>query len=64
MSNFGISGIWKHPATTIPGFLASVLGVLVALGYLDQGTVPTIVSIGAPILIGIVGVLYKGPSNG
>jgi len=60
MGNFGISGIWKRPGTTIPGLLAAGLGVFVALGYIQQDTVPMVVSIAAPIIIGIVGVLYKG----
>lgn len=60
---FGISGIWKSPGTTIPGLLAALLGVAVALGWIDQAIVPKVVSIVAPILIGIMGMLFKGGAS-
>ena len=61
---FGISGIWQHPVSTVPGVVAALLGLGVALGWLKQEMVPQIVGIAAPIIIGVIGMLYKGKADG
>ena len=58
--NFGISGIWQHPQTTIPALLGGVGLIVVALGYCDSATWEKYATTIGAVAIALVGALYKG----
>lgn len=61
MSKFGLSGVFGHPASTIPAVLVGLGGVASALGWCDAITWERWAAIIGPGLIAIIGALYKGP---
>lgn len=60
MSRFGLSGVFDHPASTIPAVLVGIGGIVVALGWCDATTWERYAAIIGPVTITIIGALYKG----
>lgn len=58
--SFGISGIWKSPATTIPALLMGIGGIAAALGWCDAETWQKYSMVIGSALVAILGALYKG----
>jgi hypothetical protein len=64
MSKFGISGIWKSPATTIPAVLVGIGGIATALGWCDAESWQKYSTGIGSALIMVIGLLYKGSADG
>lgn len=59
--SLGISGIWQHPQSTVPGIIAGMVGVSVALGWVDSVNAEKIIGVVSLVVITVIGALYKGP---
>lgn len=60
VKNFGFSGIWEHPQSTVPGLVAGMVGICVAMGWIPQEYAGHIAAAVPPIIIAVIGILYKG----
>ena len=57
--NFGFSGIWNHPQSTIAGLVGGVGMIAVALGA-DPVVVAKVATGATGALVSIIGMFYKG----
>jgi fumarate reductase subunit D len=60
MKNFGISGIWKNPRTTVPGVVAGCVGIAVAFGWIDKEESTAIIAAVTSLVLALIGLFYKG----